>query len=177
MTEDALIGKQFGEYRLEALLAQGGMARVYRAMDVRLKRYAVVKVIDPPFHNDPDYILRFEREAQAIARLDHPNIVRLYRFDQQDDWLYMAMQHVEGADLGSVLAGYRADKEFMEPNDACRIVGEVCSALDYAHQKGVIHRDVKPANFLYDPFTGIGTLCDFGLASVRVSLPFVLNQS
>jgi len=165
MTEDALIGKQLGEYSLEALLAQGGMARVYRAVDVRLKRYVVVKVIDPPFHNDPDYIMRFEREAQAIARLDHPNIVRLYRFDEQDDWLYMAMQHIQGADLGTVLAGYRADKEFMQPDDARRIIAEVCSALDYAHQKGVIHRDIKPANILLDQ-QGRAFLTDFGLALV-----------
>ena len=165
MTEDALIGKQLGEYRLEALLAQGGMARVYRAVDVRLKRYVVVKVIDPPFHSDPDYIMRFEREAQAIARLDHSNIVRLYRFDQQDDWLYMAMQHIQGADLGTVLAGYRADKEFIEPEDARRIVAEVCSALDYAHEKGVIHRDIKPANILLDE-QGRAFLTDFGLALI-----------
>jgi len=72
---------------------------------------------------------------------------------------------VEGADLGTVLAGYRADKEFMEPNDACRIVGEVCSALDYSHQKGVIHRDVKPANILLDR-QGRAFLTDFGLALV-----------
>jgi serine/threonine protein kinase len=165
MTEDDLIGKQLGEYQLEALLAQGGMARVYRAMDVRLKRYVVVKVIDPPFRNDPDYLMRFEREAQAIARLDHPNIVRLYRFDEQDDWLYMAMQHVQGADLGVVLAGYRADKEFIEPDDARRIIAEICSALDYAHEKGVIHRDVKPANILLDR-QGRAFLTDFGLALV-----------
>ena len=165
MSRDDLIGRQLGEYRLQALLAQGGMARVYRAVDVRLKRYVVVKVIDPPFHNDPDYMMRFEREAQAIARLDHPNIVRLYRFDEQDDWLYMAMQHVEGADLGTVLAGYRADRDFIEPDDARRIIGEVCSALDYAHHKGVIHRDVKPANILLDR-QGRAFLTDFGLALV-----------
>ena len=163
MTHDTLIGKQLGEYRLEALLAQGGMARVYRAVDVRLRRQAVVKVIDPHFHNDPDYLMRFEREARAIARLDHPNIVRLYRFDKQADRLYMAMQQVEGADLETVLAGYRADKEFMKPDDARRIIREVCSALDYAHQKGIIHRDVKPANILLDR-QGRVFLTDFGLA-------------
>src|SRR5258706_14224319 len=124
------------------------MACVYRAVDCRLKSYVVVKVIGRAFHSDPDYIMRFEREAQAIARLDHSNIVRLYRFDQQDDWLYMAMQHIQGADLGTELAGYRADKEFIGPEDARRIVVEVCSALDYAHEKGGIHRDIKRATIL-----------------------------
>ncbi len=165
MTEDVLIGKQLGEYRLETFLAQGGMARVYIAVDVRLNRNVVVKVIDPALHTDPDYIVRFEREAQAIARLDHPNIVKLYRFDEQDGWLYMAMQYVQGVDLGNVLAGYRADNEFIEPEDARRIIGEICAALDYAHQKGIIHRDVKPANILLDR-QGRAFLTDFGLALV-----------
>lgn len=165
MTEDDLVGKQFGEYRLEALLGQGGMARVYRAMDVRLKRLAVIKLIDPPSRNDPDYLMRFEREAQIIGQLDHPNIVRLYRFDEQDDWLYMAMQHVDGTDLGVVLENYRADKVLIEPNEARRIIREICSALDYAHRKGVIHRDVKPANILLDR-QGRAFLSDFGLALI-----------
>src|SRR5262249_34334997 len=108
---------------------------------------------------------RFEREAQIIARLDHPHIVRLYRFDEQDDWLYMAMQQIEGADLGVVLASYRADHEFMDPNDARRIIHEICSALDYAHDKGIIHRDVKPANILLDR-EGRAFLSDFGLALI-----------
>ncbi len=165
MTEDPLIGKQLGEYQIESLLAQGGMARVYRAMDVRLKRRAVVKLIDPPSRNDPGYVTRFEREAQTIGRLDHPNIVRLYRFDEQDGWLYMAMQHIEGTDLGVVLASYRADQELMDPEDARQIVREICSALDYAHHEGVIHRDVKPANILLDR-QGRAYLSDFGLALI-----------
>jgi serine/threonine protein kinase len=163
MTDDPLIGKQLGEYRLDALLGQGGMAHVYRAVDVRLKRNAVVKVIDPPSRNDAGYVRRFEREAQIIARLDHPHIVRLYRFDEQDGWLYMAMQYIEGADLGVVLANYRADGEFIEPSDARRIIREVCLAVDYAHSQGVIHRDVKPANILLDR-QGRAFLSDFGLA-------------
>jgi serine/threonine protein kinase len=163
MTDDSLIGKQLGEYRLEALLGQGGMAHVYRAVDVRLKRNAVVKVIDPPSRNDAGYVRRFEREAQIIARLDHPHVVRLYRFDEQDGWLYMAMQYIEGADLGVVLANYRSDGVFIEPNDARRIIREICSALDYAHRQGIIHRDVKPANILLDR-QGRAFLTDFGLA-------------
>lgn len=165
MTEDQLIGKRLGEYQIEGLLGQGGMARVYRAVDVKIKRQAVLKLIDPPSRKDPGYVARFEREAQIIGRLDHPNIVRLYRFDEQDGWLYMAMQHIEGADLGVVLAGYRADKEFMDPDDARRIIREVCSALDYAHGQGVIHRDVKPANVLLDR-QGHAFLADFGLALI-----------
>ncbi len=163
MSDDELIGKQLGEYEIESLLGQGGMARVYRALDVRLKRQVVIKVIDPAARSNPDYLLRFEREAQIVARLDHPHITRLYRFDEQDGWLYMAMQQIEGADLGVVLASYRADQEFMDPHDARRIVHEVCAALDYAHQQGVIHRDVKPANILLDR-GGRAFLGDFGLA-------------
>lgn len=161
--DDDLIGKQFGEYRLETMLGQGGMARVYLATDVRLKRRAVIKVIDPPSRSDPGYMTRFEREAQIIGQLDHPNIVRLYRYDEQDGWLYMAMQHVEGADLGMMLANYRTEDSFIEPDDARRVIREIGSALDYAHRKGVIHRDVKPANILIDR-QGKAFLSDFGLA-------------
>lgn len=163
MTEDSLIGKQLDEYRLEAVLGHGGMARVYRGVDVRLKRYVAIKVIDAPYQTDPDYAFRFEREAQAIAQLDHPYIVRLYRYGEAGGLLYMAMQYIKGANLGDVLASYRADKEFIEPADAQRIIREVCLALDYAHSQGVIHRDVKPANIILDQ-QGRAILTDFGLA-------------
>jgi len=163
MTTDALIGQQFGEYRLEALLGQGGMARVYRAVDERLRRYAVVKVIDPRFGGDLAYVHRFEREAQSVAQLEHPHIVRLYRFAEQGGCLYMAMQFVDGSDLAFVLDSYRADGAFIEAADASRIVREVCEALDYAHSRGVIHRDIKPANIMLDR-QGHAILTDFGLA-------------
>ena len=163
MTEDNLIGKQLDEYRLEAMLGHGGMARVYRGLDVRLKRYAAIKVIDAPYQTDPDYASRFEREAQAVAQLDHPHIVRLYRYGETEGLLYMAMQYIQGANLGDVLTSYRADKEFIEPADAQRIIREVCLALDYAHSHGVIHRDVKPANIILDQ-QGRAILTDFGLA-------------
>jgi len=161
--EDDLLGRQLDEYRLETLLGQGGMARVYRGLDTRLKRYVAIKVIDAPFRADTDYTMRFEREAQAIAQLEHPHIVRLYRYDEADGLLYMAMQYVEGADLGFVLASYRADGEFIEPDDARRIIREICLALDYAHSRGVIHRDVKPSNIALDK-QGRAILTDFGLA-------------
>jgi len=161
--EDSLLGRQLDEYRLDALLGHGGMARVYRGLDVRLKRYAAIKVIDAPFRADSDHVMRFEREAQAIAQLEHPRIVRLYRYGEAEGQLYMAMQYIEGADLGSVLASYREDGEFIESEEAARIVREVCLALDYAHGQGIIHRDVKSSNIMLDR-QGRAILTDFGLA-------------
>ncbi|MCZ7544187.1 MAG: protein kinase [Anaerolineae bacterium] len=160
---DTLLGQRLDEYRLDTLLGQGGMARVYRGVDVHLERYVAIKVIDAPFRSDPEYIRRFEREAQAIARLDHPNIVTLYRYGEAQGLLYMAMQYVEGTDLSKVLKNYRDDGEYIDPGDAVRIVREVCAALDYAHAHGVIHRDVKPSNILLDQ-QGVVHLTDFGLA-------------
>jgi len=163
MTDDSLINQQLDEYRIVSLLGQGGMARVYLGLDVQLKRYAAVKVIDTPFLTDADHAERFEREAQAVAQLQHPHILTLYRYGQAAERLFMAMQYVEGADLRFVLHSYQADEEYMEPDDIARIIREVCQALDYAHAKGVIHRDVKPSNILLDR-TGWCYLADFGLA-------------
>ncbi|MBE7468856.1 MAG: hypothetical protein DPW09_07425 [Anaerolineae bacterium] len=163
MPNDSLIGRRLDEYRLEALLGQGGMARVYRGLDVRLKRWVAIKVIDAPFRADSDYIKRFEREAQAIAQLEHPHIVRLYRYGEVKELLYMAMQYVEGAPLSELLASYQAEADFIEPAEAGRIIREVCLALDYAHSQGVIHRDVKPANIILTK-QGSAVLTDFGLA-------------
>ncbi len=163
MTDDPLIGRQLDEYLLEELLGQGGMARVYRAVDIRLKRYVAIKVIDSGHRADSDYARRFNLEAQAIARLTHPNIVHLYRYGRtNDDLLYMAMQYIEGMNLGTLLQGYWADGEFMALDDASRVVGQVCDALDYAHAQGVIHRDIKPANIMLDR-QGNVHLADFGL--------------
>ena len=163
MSQDPLIGQQLDEYELESLLGQGGMARVYRAVDVRLRRYAAVKVIDTPFQSNTDYTRRFEREAQAIAQLEHPHIVRLYRYGDVDNLLYMAMQFVEGVDLHAMLLSYEEQGELMAPDDLRRIIRQICVALDYAHSKGVIHRDIKPANVLIDP-AGEAILSDFGLS-------------
>lgn len=162
MSDDPLISRQLDEYRLETLLGQGGMARVYRAVDVRLRRYAALKVIDTPYQADPEYLARFEKEAQAIARLDHPHIVHLYRYGEADGMLYMAMQYVEGSDLGRVLQTYEQNGERMPPTEASRIIREVCQALDYAHSEGVIHRDIKPSNIILDA-KGRAILADFGL--------------
>lgn len=162
MTTDKLIGRQLDEYRIDTLLGLGNMARIYRATDIRLKRQVAIKIILSGFEHDADYVMRFEREAQAIARLDHPHIVRLYRYGEVEGILYMAMQYIEGASLAHVLASYRQDGEFIEPEEASRIVREIGTALDYAHGEGVIHRDVKPHNIMLDK-KGKAILTDFGL--------------
>jgi eukaryotic-like serine/threonine-protein kinase len=169
MSRDPLLGIQLDEYRLDSLLGQGGMARVYRGIDVNLDRPAAIKIIDLPHSSESEYIRRFKREAQAIACLDHPHIVRLYRFGEAcigpggEGLLYMAMQLVRGANLEVILQSYRSDGVFMEPQEVCRIIREVCSALDYAHGKGIIHRDIKPSNIMLDT-QGQAILTDFGLA-------------
>jgi len=163
MNTDSVLGRQLDEYRLETLLGKGGMARVYRAVDVRLRRYAAVKVIETQYRADAAYIQRFESEAQAIARLDHPHIVQIYRFGEAAGCLYIAMRYVAGANLGVLLAGYRHSGEWIDPIEARRLIREVGSALDYAHQHGVIHRDIKPSNIMVDE-QGHAIVTDFGLA-------------
>ncbi len=162
-TADTLIGKKLDEYRLDALLGRGGMARVYRGLDVQLNRLAAIKVIDTPFRSDSEYIKRFKREAQAIAQLDHTHIVTVYRFGEAEGLLYLAMQYIEGNGLDSILADYHQAGKFISLAEAGRIVREVCLALDYAHEKGIIHRDVKPSNIMLDQEERV-ILADFGLA-------------
>ncbi len=163
MTKDSLLGLRIDEYQIEALLGKGGMARVYRGIDVRLQRYVAIKVIDSPYRGDSDHAMRFEREALAIAQLDHPHIVRLYRYGEWQGLFYIAMQYVDGADLQTVLNNYQSTGDFVEPQDANRLIREICSALDYIHQHGVIHRDIKPSNVILNKL-GQAFLTDFGLA-------------
>jgi serine/threonine-protein kinase len=163
MSDDTLIGAYLGEYRLESLLGQGGMARVYRGLDSQLKRMAAIKVIDASFQDDPDYRARFEREARAISRLHHPNIVKLYRYGEINGVIYIAMQYVAGADLDSTLNACQGDGNWLPLADVCRVARQIASALDYAHEQGVIHRDIKPSNILISR-EGQAVLSDFGLA-------------
>ena len=158
-----LLGQQLDEYRLESLLRDGGMASIYQGYDVRLDRRVAIKVIHAAHQMDVDYHLRFEREAQAIARLENPHIVRLYRYGEAAGVLYMAMQYIEGVNLQERLAAYRQQGELMPAAEAARIIGQICRALQYAHEQGVVHRDVKPSNILLKEKTGDAFLTDFGL--------------
>jgi serine/threonine-protein kinase len=161
--KENLLGKEMGNYRLEAFLGSGGMARVYLGVDKYSRQLAAVKVIDASFRDEFDYRARFEREAHAVARLDHPQIIKLHRFGEENGIVYIAMQYVQGTDLAPILQACRTEKIEIALDDICRLAYEIGSALDYAHAQGIIHRDVKPANILIDE-NGHAILTDFGLA-------------
>ncbi len=161
--QDPLIGQQIDEYLIEDILGHGGMGRVYRGLDVKLNRYAAIKVMSQPDKNADVYRKRFDLEARAIARLDHPNIVTIYRFNDVNNIYYMAMQYIDGADLRWVLRDYEANSELLDYPTLFKIVEQVSSALDYAHKNGVIHRDIKPSNIMISR-DGDAILTDFGLA-------------
>ena len=162
MNADDLVGKVLGNYRIEALLGSGGMARVYLGTDRYSRQAVAVKVIDATFRDEFDYRTRFEREAQAVSRLRHPQIVKLHHFGEAEGVIYIAMQYVPGTNLGAILQSCRESGAEIPLDDICRLAYEIGSALDAAHQQGIIHRDVKPANILIDP-DGHAILSDFGL--------------
>lgn len=166
---DELIGKQLGDYKIEDLLGRGGMARVYKGFDARLQRFAAVKVISNEFSavDQAEYTARFQREARAIARLHHPNIVGVYQFGDYEGGYYMAMVFVEGKDLRQILKDYHDSGQQMPLTEILNVVSGIASALDYAHSRGVIHRDVKPSNIMLDSEKR-AILTDFGLVLERV---------
>ena len=154
-----LTGTTFGRYRIDQFIGSGGMAAVYKAYDIRLDREVAIKVL-PQISQTDEYIARFQREAKAMARLFHPNIVSVHDFGQQDGNLYLVMDFIRGGTLESILS--------VQPIpylEAINFLLPVVNALGYAHQQGVIHRDVKPANILMD-YDKRPVLSDFGIAKV-----------
>jgi tetratricopeptide (TPR) repeat protein len=143
MAVDPRIGTELGGYRIEEPLGRGSTSVVYRAEHVRLGRHAALKLLVPTL-GESDFTARFLRESQLAASLDHPSIVPVYDAGEQDGLLYIAMACVEGSDLKSLLAG----EGRLSLHRTLRIVGQIASALDAAHVRGLVHRDVKPANIL-----------------------------
>lgn len=167
MNSENLVGQVIDGYRIEQLLGEGGMAQVYRAIDERLMRYVAFKVIQPSVQIDDSYRARFEKEARAIAQLQHTNIVNIYRFGEVNGRYYMAMEFIDGADLHWVLNDYVKDQQLMSPDEALLVLSQAAHALDHAHSKGVIHRDIKPSNIMLDR-SGRAVLTDFGLALISL---------
>lgn len=166
MSSDALIGKRLGDYTIQSLLGQGGMARVYKGYDSTLQRYAAVKVVEPRLlatQDEKEYRERFLREARSIARINHPNVVSVYQFGELDNLYYMAMSFIEGDDLRDIIKEYHRQKTYIPTNQVIRIIRDIAEALDYVHKNDVIHRDVKPSNIMVTA-DGRAVLTDFGLA-------------
>ena len=142
-------GDQLGPYEIVAPLGAGGMGQVYRARDAKLNRDVAIKVLPPALANNPQYMARFEREAQTLAALNHPNIATVYGVEQGA----LVMELVEGADLHGPLP----------VDDVIPIARQIAEGLESAHERGIIHRDLKPANIKLTP-AGVVKILDFGLA-------------
>ena len=152
------VGENVGPYRIIEQLGQGGMATVYKAYHAALDRYVAIKVLHPAFLQDPNFLKRFQREARAVAKLEHPNIVPVYDFSEHGLQPYLVMKYIEGDTLKARLRSGRLSKE-----EGLHIVQATGAALSYAHQRSVLHRDIKPSNILLSPDGSI-YLADFGLA-------------
>ena len=131
-----------GRYRLEQRLGFGGMSTVHLALDERLERQVAVKLLAEHLADDPAFVSRFQREAQAAARLVHPNIVQVYDSgrDEHTAQYFIVMEYIEGASCAEILR----DEGWVEVAEALSIIEQACEGLDYAHRHGVVHRDVKP---------------------------------
>lgn len=154
-----LINQHIGHYRVEALLGRGGMAAVYRAFDTRLHRHVALKVLYPHYVADPDIIERFRREAITAAQLDHPHIAPIYDVGEADGIHFLTMKLLPGPSLADALQ--REGR--LAPARAVALAYEVAAALDEAHARGIVHRDIKPGNVLFDD-RGRAVLTDFGIA-------------
>ncbi len=171
------VGQVFAGYTIVRQLGAGAMGEVYLAEHPRLPRRDAIKVLAPQVSTDSEYRERFNREAQNAATLSHPNIVTLYDRGEFEDQLWLSMDYVEGTDASRLLMDkYRKG---LPPDEVVRIVAAVADALDYAHQRGLLHRDVKPANILLAKLDSGGwraLLADFGIAR-RVDDSTRLTQS
>ena len=150
-----------GRYRLEGRLGFGGMSTVHLAFDQRLERQVAVKLLAEHLAEDPTFVSRFQREAQAAARLVHPNIVQVFDSgqDEHSGQYFIVMEYIEGASCAEILR----DDGWVEVDEAISIIDQACEGLHYAHRHGVVHRDVKPGNLLRAR-EGEVKLADFGIA-------------
>jgi serine/threonine-protein kinase len=151
-------GSRIGPYEVTSPLGEGGMGVVFRALDTKLHRAVALKLLPDHFADDPDRLLRFQREAQVLASLNHPNIAQIYGLEESNDARCIVMELVEGETLQE-----RLKRGAIPVAEALRIAKQVTEALEAAHERGVIHRDLKPGNI---KLTSDGTVkvLDFGLA-------------
>jgi serine/threonine-protein kinase len=165
------IGTQLGSHEITALLGKGGMGEVYRATDTKLKREVAIKILPDEFSRDPDRVSRFQREAEVLALLNHPNIAAIYDLDEANGSRFLVLELVEGETLAE-----RIRRGPIPIDEALNIGSHICGALEAAHEKGVIHRDLKPANIKVTPSAQVKVL-DFGLAKAMQMSPATADFS
>src|SRR5229473_502824 len=170
--------RRLGKYELQQRLGQGSMAEVWKAFDMQLQRYVAIKLLHANLQVDPNFITRFQREAQLIASLHHPNIVKIHNFqvtpvaETGDPIAYMVMDYVEGQTLADYIRNTSGSGRFPSAVDIVHLFASISQAIDYAHQKDMLHRDIKPANILLDRRNtmnnpmGEPILTDFGVAKL-----------
>jgi tRNA A-37 threonylcarbamoyl transferase component Bud32/TM2 domain-containing membrane protein YozV len=156
----AEIAALFPQLEILECLGQGGMGVVYKARQPRLNRLVALKILSREKERDGQFAERFTREAQALARLNHPNIVTVHDFGEADGHCYLVMEYVDGLNLRQLLLAGK-----MQPGQALTIVPKICDALQYAHEQGIVHRDIKPENILLDK-QGRVKIADFGIAKM-----------
>ena len=164
MAED-YVGRTLGRYQITALIGRGGMATVYRAKHPGLEQTVAIKVLHPHLATDTDLRRRFQQEAQAVAILRHPNIVRVVDFDYIDGTYFMVMEYIDGPTLAGHLAKMAAEGRRVSAAETVALFEPLGAAIDYAHGQGMIHRDIKPANVLLTP-QGEPVLTDYGIAKI-----------
>jgi serine/threonine protein kinase len=165
MSNTSLIGRVLGKYQITETLGRGGMAEVYKAYQESLDRYVAVKVMHSFLAEEQNFLTRFKREARAMAALNHNNIVVVHDFDVQDGLYYIAMEFVSGGTLKDRLAHLNDAGERLPLDQVVRLVLEVAAALTYAHERDMVHRDIKPGNIMLDS-EGHAVLTDFGIAKI-----------
>jgi serine/threonine-protein kinase len=159
-------GSKFGGYEVESVVGAGGIGILYRARQVRLDRPVALKLIEPDVARDPVIRERLRREARTVAALDHPNVVPLYEAGEERGSVYIVTRWVEGTELGALI--HRDGP--LEPGRSARTAAQIASALEVAHEKGLVHRDVKPSNVILTPEDHV-YLTDFGLAKRAETAP------
>ncbi len=163
LSGEDLTGQSVGPYRILERCGRGGMADVYKGYHPLIDRYVAIKVLRAGFADDEEFRTRFQREATAVARLRHPNIVQLHDFGLLGDRYYMVMEFVEGGSLQERLQALHGQDQRMTLQEIETVIRGLAAALDYAHGRGIVHRDVKPSNILFTP-DGDPVLTDFGIA-------------
>ena len=160
-----LVGTAIGQYQIVDKLGRGGTATVYKGYQTTLGRYVAIKVLEPSVADEELFLSRFQREARAVALLRHPNIVQIYDFGNIDDMYYMVMEYIDGQALRTRLKSVASQGVFLPTSEVLAIIQAIASALDYAHKRGIVHRDVKPGNILLSS-DGQSVLGDFGIAQM-----------